>query len=454
MPIVYPRGFTRRKRNNPIENPSYNVLHHLGSGSYGAVYEIPGTHMALKEHRISNLDSQNNMFYENWNHEFEMQQSIFTSCNNILNSLHVNIVKPYIFSYGKRTAGNILMPQSNVQNASSCFFTMEHVPGLAFSSHCSTRKLYTLLQSDRHLQPSYIPPYMYLGSLIPLNGHITLDMLQGTQLLEFPNDAFNYCLVDGIALYIMSAMVLSFLTILEKGFVPRDIEFVFNSSCNNIYCSILDFNEVKTIEERSNRPGYTLEIDIAHVYIDLCGLRSSRDVNPEAPYDSPTPQWKFLCSPIVSPYAFFACFDSAKNRGFKTFDVDKIVNEILEYVERRSFKPIFNRMSHAFSLWKPVKSEFSDKYIEFDSKLQMYYFCGLMETIEKRKLTLPNKSLDAMEYKEILNFLQSLLTLPNHTIDDDWEFPLSFVESATMHSIKPDNNTMKIRPRRYTVRKL
>ena len=45
--------------------------------------------------------------------------------------------------------------------------------------------------------------------------------------------------------------------------------------------------------------------DIANVYIDLCGLRKEAAAqNPQAPYEIGTPQWKFLCSPLASPYSF------------------------------------------------------------------------------------------------------------------------------------------------------
>jgi hypothetical protein len=156
------------------------------------------------------------------------------------------------------------------------------------------------------LTPSRIPPYLYLGSIQPLRGHITLDMVQGARLIEFPNESFQYCEVDGVALALQESAVRAFFMIIEAGYMPRDVEFVLNGTCAPIHTTVLDFNEVRSLEDRARgRPSYTLSQDIAHVYIDLCGLRASfEDVNPQAPYDSPTPQWKFFCSPLTSPNGF------------------------------------------------------------------------------------------------------------------------------------------------------
>jgi hypothetical protein len=451
MPSFF-RGITRRKRRIQ-HNIKYDRLQYLGSGSYGSVYAIPDTNMVLKEHRIFTMDED--ALCQNWKKEFEIQQIIFNTVNSKLCSLNVGIVEPYIFSYAARDKTNTLIPQSNAQNAASCFFTMERVTGYSSSNMCFTRKLYSILKPTIKLKPATIPPYLYTGSLNSLDGHITLDMLQGTQLVEFPNEAYNYCIVENVALHIVKSMFMSFFTIVEAGFIPRDIEFVFNGGCHNIYISVLDFNEVKTLYERKKgRNDYDIDIDVAHVYIDLCGLRSSRDINPQALYDSPTPQWKFLCSPIISPYAFFECVEAAK--GFRVCNIDRIIQEILRYAEKRCILPLFERTPHHIrSLWYPKQTEFSSIYTEFDSTLQLYYIYGLFETIERRKLKYP-EICPTWKYKELLNILQSIVEnvgTATTTIDADtneWN-SLLWSQSASKCSDELPKKHI-LRKRKYTIR--
>jgi hypothetical protein len=450
------KSITRRKRRirRTINDIKYNQLQYLGSGSYGSVYAISDTNTALKEHRIFTMDDD--ALCQNWKKEYEIQKTIFNLTNSKLKSLHVGIVEPFAFSYAMRDKDNMLVPHSDIKNASSCFFTMERVDGYASTSYntCFTRKLYSILKPTAKLLPATIPPYLYLGSLHALDGHITLDMLQGTQIIEFPNEAFNYCIVDSVAFHILKSMFLSFFILVDSGFIPRDIEFVFNGGCHNTYISILDFNEVKTISERKHgRDAYDLDIDVAHVYIDLCGLRSSRDVNPQAPYDSPTPQWKFLCSPIISPYAFFKCVDVANMYGFHVCTIDRVISEILIYIEKRCFSPFFERTpSHIRSLWYPHQPEFSNTYTDFDSKLQLYYIYGLFETIERRKLPFPEIQY-TWTYTQILSVLQSVILSSNSKIgnmndSNEWD---SFWMSANPEIQKSTN--MILRKRRYTSRR-
>lgn len=453
------RGITRRhkamaKQNN--NSLTYESLLYLGSGSYGSVYEIYGTNIALKEHRIFSHDDT---LCTHWKHEYDTHLSIFSACNTLLSKWKSGIVKPYMFSYGSRDERNILVPQTNVKKAQSCFFTMERVPGLASSNMCFSRKLHSLLKPESKLRPTYIPPYLYLGSLQPLEGHITLDMLQDTSIVEFPNEAYTYCIAnpEGIASQMMKYMMLAFLTIVEQGFIPRDIEFVFNGSCNNTYISILDFNEAKSIQERQKgRKDYNLEMDIAHVYIDLCGLRQSSTHNPQAPYDAPTPQWKFLCSVLISPYSFFDCVEFATHSGFHTFRLESVISEILAYVEINIFRTLFERMSHVFSMWTPTKSEFSHKYTDFDTKLQMYYICAIMETIKRRKLYVDSDELvKKTSYLDALTYLQSILDKSKPSIvesDMDWGLWDLSIRDTSKVDEPIQNAPSTFRKRRYTLR--
>jgi len=220
----------------------------------------------------------------------------------------------------------------------------------------------------------------------------------------------------------MKAMVLSFFVIVERGFIPRDIEYVFNGECDNTYAKIIDFNEVKPFEERrGDRVGYYLEEDIAHVYIDLCGLRSLRDKNPQTPYDAPTPQWKFLPSPLVSPRAFFQCMDAVLSYGFIQCAADIVIRYILSYTEHR-IRPALERTLKSGIQWIPTKPHFSDRYVEFDRQLQIYFISGLCTTADKRRI--PVDSTLLTDYESSLNYLQELLA-PSTVAEGEWEFPLA-----------------------------
>lgn len=445
---VLKRMTRRRPRVRPtnVLPAVYDRLFYLGSGSYGSVYEIPDTNTVLKEHRIFTMD--NISVCEDWRREFDVQTAVYNACMPALLKFQTRIVRPYVFSSASRNAQNRIVPQATVENANSCFFTMDRVPGLATASPCFLQKLAVVLRPDVRLAPAHIPPYLCLGSLTPMTGHITLDMLQGSQRVEFPNESYNYCLTDGVALYMLRAMFLTFFTIADHGFIPRDVEFVFDGACTDTYISVLDFNEVKTVAERSSgRPAYDVDVDLAHVYIDLCGLRSSRDANPEAPYDAPTPQWKFLCSLLVSPYAFFACVETAVKQGFRTFNIERIVMAILSYVERSI------RMT-APPQWTPTQSEFTHdpKYADFDRSLQMYYVHALLATAQRRGVAVADIP---TAYKDAIQFIQSLLdTQPSRfemvADDDEWN---SLWATAAAPTVTKNNTTPRYARRRFTAKK-
>jgi hypothetical protein len=413
------RSMTRKRRtmpNNTTLKNKYTNLQYLGSGSYGSVYEIKGTRIALKEHRISALDSDD--LCEKWSHEFNVQQNVFRACNAECKRLGVSVTKPFVFSYGKRDETGHMISLPTATDASSCFYTMERVPGLRRAPRCVIQKLYKFIKPTIRIKPTPIPPYLQLGTLYSITGHVSLDMVKGTQVVSFPNDSYTYCLVEGVALELMKAMVLSFFVIVDKGFIPRDIEYVFNGECDNAYAKIIDFNEVKTHEERrGDRVGYHLEDDVAHVYIDLCGMRSLRDKNPQTPYDAPTPQWRFLPSPLVSPSAFFQCMDAVLSYGFTQCAVDVVIRHILSYTEHR-IRPALERISGM--QWIPTKPHFSDRYVEFDRQLQIYFISGLCATADKRRI--PVDSALLTDYESSLKYLQELLA-PSTVAEAEWEFP-------------------------------
>lgn len=452
-------SFTRKRKHTNYQYDHcdrYDRLQYIGSGSYGSIYEILNTNIVLKEHRMFTPDT-----CTNWKHEFDTQYTIHTACNTLLQPYSTAIVKPYLFTYARRDDSNCLIRQETMENAQSCFFTMVRVPGFASSRtpKCFIRKLNKVIKPEIPLRPTLIPPYLNLGSVQYLDGHISLDMVNGTTCIEFPNEAYNYCHVNGVALTLIKNMFISFFIIAESGFIPRDIEFVFNGSCAKHYISILDFNEVKRLEERKhNRSDYNIHVDLANVYIDLCGLRRSNTLNPEAPYDNPTPQWKFLCSPIVSPYAFFECVESVRKLGFQTFNIDAVIAEILAYIEKHIILSIFSE-------WTPNRAEFSHShahshshshiYTEFDKHLQIYYISKYVESLQLRKINVIINP--EWTYIECLKYLQSLnVAGEEKETDEEWNVLWAVPDPYPDPRPDPDpkrNNNMKIKRRRYSVRK-
>lgn len=451
------RTHTRRSPLNTIENApnfytvytsytlpsslSHSQLAFLGSGSYGSVYAI-GPRYALKEHRLNPLDvaSAGVETCADWQREYTLQKHIHSLCNDRLAAIGVSIAEPFRFSYARRTDTQ-LESVSSAADATSCFFTLERLPGRAPHSVCFEYTLATILKPTAlaPLTPSRIPPYLYLGSIVPLQGHITLDMVQGARLIEFPNESFQYCEVDGVALAMQESAVRAFFMIIEAGYMPRDVEFVLNGTCAPIHTTVLDFNEVRSLEDRAHgRPSYILAQDIAHVYIDLCGLRASfEDVNPHAPYDSPTPQWKFLCSPLTSPNGFFACFAAVRTAGIGV-DVDAVVEYIYEYVYRHYIRVAIAKLSGAYAsvlqTWTPIPVfclgcedvPTPPVYRTFDTALQRYIIAGLLHTLALRQMPVPPRFTgggDTLSFSDLISELRQALTSRTYTVefDDAWD---------------------------------
>lgn len=425
-----PNSNTRRNMPNLYEVYSrytfpnaipYSKLTYLGSGSYGTIYAT-GDRYALKEHTINrhSLD-----LCPAWKHEFTMHSNIYALCNNILNQHGVSIVKPFQFSYATHDDRYLLL-QNMPEGATSCLYTMERLPGRAPTARCFEYALSTVLRSGVVLASTNIPPYLYLGSVQSLHGHITLDMLKGAKLIELPKESMNYCLVDGVALSLLRSTCVAFFTIIMSGYMPRDIEFLFNGVCGPIRATIVDFNEVSTLEDRAKGRVYDLEEDIAHVYIDLCGLRSSfEDPNPQAPYNSPTPQWKFLCNPLVSPNGFFECCTALFSLD-ATFSIKKIIECIHNYTHKHYFCNANNKLKgqykHVLDTWDPSThfSTSNDLYKPFDIGIQKYFIAGLLDTLAHRNIGPP--SVLSNDYPSAFTTLLNLNT--KRILENDmWEDP-------------------------------
>jgi hypothetical protein len=339
------RGGTRN-RTTILTQPIYeHQLTFIGNGSYGSIYSLPEPHtnLVIKEHTIQDQTFQT---CDDWEQEYIMHIGIYTTCNDLLKQFNHTIVKPIQFGYAKHE-NNLLTIQSTPTDASSCVIIMERVFGrLPEPNPTLEENLRTLLKSDaNYTTKSYIPPYLFCGSFDGPQGAITLDMLRGVEMIPFVREELTYCHIHEPARSLCESMILSFFTIVGKGYIPRDIEFVVNGIQR---VTILDFNECKTIEQRRRavEHDYELNEDIANVYIDLCGLRKeSIAQNPQAPYEIGTPQWKFLCSPLTSPYSFLEIAERVRKtvctlcEAIDNFDFDYIVQTIVDYTIRNHFLP-------------------------------------------------------------------------------------------------------------------
>ena len=304
---------------------SVNLTNYISEGSFGKIYSFQ-TNKVLKLKEIEDTSGACSV----WKHEFDIHQYLY---NYFLNSglRHVRIVKPIKFSFSRKH-GDKLYPVLENEDYTSCYYTMERVHGVKSVNN----NLKQLVDRIDKVTKSVIPPYLYLGAIGGAKGHITLDMLKDVQLHEFFVEGLAYCEVNpnSLAMDLMTEMVAAFFNCILADCMPRDIEYVFNSS--GPLCSILDFNQVNTLSERrGNRANYNFEEDIAQVYIDLCGLRKNGTRNPWYA-DEPTPQWRFLCSPLTAPTAFFTIWQRVAEKI--PINISGIMNSILDYTENQYFK--------------------------------------------------------------------------------------------------------------------
>ncbi len=278
---------------NIIPNTEYQ---YLGCGSYGSIYGLRDTSQVFKVHSLEQL-------CEAWDHEYKMQVLAHCLCEKKLQKQCVSIAKPYLFHFAKNTEkGFELSNRSN--DATSCLFTIDRIQ--------SGTKLDSFL--NRPLQQKSLPPYIFMGSLEEGPNRITSAMFHKRKIQELPNESLSYCEdVDSNAYKVMESMHNAFFIMYDAGIIPRDIEFVLDGRTEtSSLIAIIDFNEVQTIQQRAQTygEGYDTILDLAHVYIDLCGIRSKATRNPMASYDAPTPQWKFMCNPMVTPSAFCRLFQN------------------------------------------------------------------------------------------------------------------------------------------------
>ena len=309
-----------------------------------------------------------------------MHRSIYNKCNHLIKPIYINIVKPYSFGYGKYGA-DTLHKVSNVEHATHCYIIMDRVLGRRAENGSpnmhTEKKLEWLLGTHTKYRPlHFLPPYMFFGA-IQKPGVISLDLLDGSTITDFPIEILNYCTIEGRGFDVMKHMMMSFFIIAAAGFAPRDIEYVLDGNKNDALMSIIDFNEVKTWNQRATAASipYDINIDLAHIYIDLCGLRKTSSPNPMAPYDSPTPQWKFLCNPIVCPGGFFKAiaeiYEILPVEDYP-YDFMKVVEHIVDYVEIFWLHPMK-------CPWKPTQPVFTNlmNFKQFDYRFQRHIISNL-----------------------------------------------------------------------------
>lgn len=363
-----------------------SALMFLGNGSYGSIYSLPepNTNLVLKEHAIQDQTFQT---CDDWEQEYSMHTRIYKTCNHILQQFMHTIVKPIHFGYAKHTDG-FLSIQSIPTDASSCVILMERVFGrLPEPNPALEANLQLLLaQNTKYTTKSYIPPYLFCGSFTGPQGAITLDMLRGVEMVSFVREELTYCNLNDSAFSLCKNMVLSLFTIVGNGIIPRDIEFVVNGNQNQPPIAILDFNECKTIQQRQNSAGndYDINEDIANVYIDLCGLRKEAAAqNPQAPYEIGTPQWKFLCSPLTSPYSFLEIMEQIHDpvhtlcKSIAGFDFKRVIHILFMYTIRYHWMPKIRTISKRYKL-----QEYSE--LTFLQYHQLYVKVSMLDTLIKK----------------------------------------------------------------------
>lgn len=305
---------------------------YLGEGSYGTIYALESPHV-FKLHKLNDEPTPKNCV--TWEHEFGMQELAYTKCNNLVQRYGVSIAKPYAFHYVQQPPSGLRLLK-NVHEATACIFTMDRIVG--------GTKWNPYLRTP--LPPISAPRYIFMGSLESKSNLITPDMLNDTTFHTLPNEAHSFCTTGSFGTRIQDAMIHAFFCLLDHDIMPRDIEYLLDGRTRTqTLIAIVDFNEVMTVQERASAygEGYTVDLDAAHVYIDLCGLRAGHSVNPMAPYDSPTPQWKFLPNPLVSPAAFLASMQKWRSIG----------STILEYAYTKRLLPILTNQNIRMT-WKPL----------------------------------------------------------------------------------------------------
>ena len=406
----------------------YSETDYLSNGSYGVVYVLPGYdgRYVLKHHQILDKDVKT---CGGWDQEYKMHRGIYDACNHLLKPLKIAIVRPYSFGYGAYNVDTGDLHRTiSVDDATHCYILMDRIfgrrlteTGAAGPNSPIEKKLEWLLGSAEKYKPvHFLPPYLFFGTL-QKPGVLSLDLLDGASMTDFPNESLNYCNIEGHAYSAVKWMLKSFFICAGAGYGPRDIEYVLNGNDGPELMTVLDFNEVGTWSERASASlSYDIDVDLAHIYIDLCGLRKKAHPNPMAPYDGPTPQWKFLCNPIVCPRGFFkAVLDIYKSLPTETYPFNfwNVIKHSIAYIQTHWLHPVK-------CPWKPVQPAFTPlvQFKEFDMCFQRHIISNLWKLVHDRS------DLDMhvnTSYSEMLKIIQQKLQVQRNMMyveeeDKEW----------------------------------
>jgi hypothetical protein len=331
----------------------------LGEGSFGIVYALDESR-AVKVHIIEQPDivqiSQIQQYCDtNWKHEFDMHMGIFQCVEPKIKTFMGHIVQPLQYQYTTRTDKQIY-GDFPLNQKPDCRIVMERIVSGNSDKFKDiyNRKLNDIVKSsDIHSVTKTSVPYLYLGvaeETANTHGHIRLDMLIGVSEHRISNTISYYDVDAGLSLNLIHGMFNTFFTFIVCGYMPRDIEYVFNCKKYDgraqTYFSVIDFNQVATIDQRAYRTGESYDVagDAAQVYIDLCGIRKDGTRNTYYRDDIPTPQWAFLCNPLVTPSVFISLCKKMllllhKESAFKPRFI-RFIYEITKYIHDNYLNPI------------------------------------------------------------------------------------------------------------------
>jgi hypothetical protein len=317
-------------------------LHYIGEGTYGKIYELSDKKRVIKVHDEKGPDS---IKCKDWKKEYQIHQYILKHCRNALQGYSVDIPNVYDYQTTKMGEGELqkVRKSDTSVSADSCYYTMDRIPNRTGSDTNYDRILGQIVIDATKVGIDERPPYLYLGSISPVGPAITLDMVRGVRLQNTLGDRFNFAHVESgsVAFQLQKNMVDGFFILTGCGVVPRDIEYALaiDTVKGTVKTIIYDFNQCDFAVERRKRAfsvdSYNYSMDLAEIYIDLCGLRHPNDsLGNRLVLDTPTPQWKFLCNPLVSPGSWCEIMEGllvGGGMGMKV-DMEGFIRYTLEYL--------------------------------------------------------------------------------------------------------------------------
>lgn len=320
-------------------------LHYIGEGTYGKIYELSDKKRVIKVHDEKEPDS---IKCEDWKKEYQIHRYILKECRKALRGYNIDIPNIYDYQATKMVEGGLQkVRKSDIsKSVDSCYYTMDRIPNRTGSDANYDRLLDQIVVDVNKVGIDERPPYLYLGSISPIIPAITLDMVRGVRLQNTLGDRFNFAHVESgsVAFQLQKNMLEGFFTLASCGVVPRDIEYALaiDTVKGTVKTMIYDFNQCDFVAERHKKAfspdNYNYNMDLAEIYIDLCGLRHPNDTYGNRFFlDTPTPQWKFLCNPLVSPGSWCEIMEwLLLDKKWNTYgiNIEVFIRYILDYLKR------------------------------------------------------------------------------------------------------------------------